>query len=66
MRLIELKFFLEEIDEKKEKMIEVCMLGNPVMKYIVKDIFFEKKITKSIDGKLPVGIKSILKMKMGG
>lgn len=63
MKLIELKFFTEQVEEIDVNIIEVFLLGNPIMKYIVREDFFIDDVTKSIEGELPIGIKSILKMK---
>ncbi len=62
MKMVQLKFAKEIIDDVEENIIEIYMLDYKIMKYIVREEMYVKKEVRSIEGEVP----KIFKKYMGG
>lgn len=62
MKIIELKFNIESIKDKEEKIIELYLMDNIIMKYIIREEMFSEGQTRHIEGEIP----SMFKKYIGG
>ncbi len=60
MKLLELKFGVEKIKDKEENILELYLMENKIMKYIIRNEMFKNNDVRTLEGEVPSMFKNYI------